>query len=815
MLPHPIKSWWSQLSLISRLLSTMVTASFLIGTLLLYTTVQSASNNYRHELDEQLKDELSAFAPLLIKQAVIGDYASIQQMLELWVQRKGLMLAAWTDLNGKRIEAKDMPIVPESPAWFSYCLNIPEIGAEESLALGGQSYGKLTMMLTSAPKMNLVWHTFLSQFSIMLAGFLLILSMTALLLRRGLRPLHNLAASAERFGKGDYSVRLAPIAIPDILPSISAFNNMAQEIEMMLAQAQQHNTELQDSESRWRFALEGAGDGVWDWHVQAGILHLSKRWKEMLGHTEDEIGINLDEWINRIHADDLPRAMEGIKAYLNGQISTKANEYRMQCKDGRYKWILTRGMVVSRDQNNIPERIIGTNTDITERKSDEETIQHQANFDALTQLPNRRLFYDRLEQEIRKVERSGMPIALMLIDLDHFKDVNDTLGHDIGDILLMEVAQRIKSCVRDADTVARLGGDEFTVILSEQNDTGSTERIAQKILHRLSQPFQLQGNVTYISASIGITLYPEDSTKIEALLKNAEQAMYAAKHYGRNRFSYFTPSMQISAQNRMLLSRDLRVALPDNQFRVYYQPIVTLANNTICKAEALIRWQHPERGLVNPADFISIAEETGLIVDIGDWVFREAARHAARWRISHHKKFQISVNVSPVQFHNAGINYKAWFDYLQNLGLPGQSIVVEITEGMLLDAHADTTNQLLAFRDAGIGVSIDDFGTGYSSLSYLKKFDIDYLKIDQSFVKNLTAGSDDMILCEAIIAMAHKLGLKVIAEGVETIEQRDLLTTAGCDYGQGYLFSKPVPTDEFEDLLKNWVVYPAGEFLPA
>lgn len=803
MLPHPLTNWWHQRSLITRLLSSMVIVSVLIGTLLLYTTVKSTSNNYRRELDEQVKDELSAFAPLLIEQAVIGDYASIQQMLELWVQRKDLMLAAWTDHNGKRIEAKDISILPETPAWFSAWANIPKIEAEVPLVVGGQSYGKVTMMLTSEPKLNLIWHAFLSQFSLMLAGFLLILSMTVLLLRRGLRPLHTLATGAELFGKGDYSVRLAPIAIPDILPSISAFNNMAQEIEMMLAQAQQHNAELQDSESRWRFALEGAGDGVWDWHVQAGILHLSIRWKEMLGHTEDEIGSSLDEWINRIHADDLPRAMEGIKAYLNGQINAHANEYRMQCKDGSYKWILTRGMVVSRDANNIPVRIIGTNADITERKTDEETIQHQANFDALTQLPNRRLFYDRLEQEIRKVERSGMPIALMLIDLDHFKDVNDTLGHDIGDILLTEVAQRIKSCVRDADTVARLGGDEFTVILSEQSDTASTERIAQKILHRLSEPFQLQDNVTYISASIGITLYPEDSTRIEALLKNAEQAMYAAKHHGRNRFSYFTPSMQISAQNRMLLSRDLRGALADNQFRVYYQPIVTLTSNKVCKAEALIRWQHPERGMVSPAEFISIAEETGMIVDIGDWVFREAARHAARWRISHHKKFQISVNVSPVQFHNAGIDYKAWFDYLQNLGLHGQSIVVEITEGLLLDAHTDTTNQLLAFRDAGIGVSIDDFGTGYSSLSYLKKFDIDYLKIDQSFVKNLTAGSDDMILCEAIIVMAHKLGLKVIAEGVETTEQRDLLSTAGCDYGQGYLFSKPLPADEFEQWLNR------------
>lgn len=803
MLMNPVSNWWSQRSLTTRLLLSTSAAFFLIGTLLLYTTVQSTSYNYRKELTEQLKDELSAFAPMLVEQAVIGDYASIQHMLETWVQRKDLMLTAWTDVNGKRIEVKDQSVAIEAPAWFATWVNIPEMEAEVPLVLGGQSYGKVSMVLTSAPKMNLIWHVFLSQLSIILAGFLIILTMTVILLRRGLRPLHTLAKGAERFGQGSYTVRIKPIAIPDILPSINAFNKMTQEIETMLAQAQQQNAVLQDAESRWRFALEGAGDGVWDLHIQTGILQLSRRWKEMLGFREDEIGSSLDEWINRIHNDDLPRAIESIKACINGKVDTHAQEYRMICKNGSYRWILSRGMVVTRDANNMPLRIIGTNADITARKSDEETIQHQANYDPLTQLPNRRLFHDRLEQEIRKAERTGLPIALMLIDLDQFKDVNDTLGHDIGDILLVEAAQRLKNCVRAADTVARLGGDEFTIILGEQNDPAYTERIAEEILHQLSQPFQLQDNVTYISASIGITLYPADSTSIETLLKNADQAMYAAKHQGRNRYSYFTPSMQKNAQARMLLIRDLRGALADNQFRVYYQPIVTLATGVIIKAEALIRWQHPERGMVSPAEFIPITEETGMIVDIGNWVFHEAARHAALWRLSHHHKFQISVNVSPVQFHNEGINYKAWFDFLAELGLQGQSIVVEITEGLLLDAHTAITDQLLEFRDAGIGVSLDDFGTGYSSLSYLKKFDIDYLKIDQSFVRNLTAGSDDLILCEAIIVMAHKLGLKVIAEGVETTEQRDLLTAASCDYGQGYLFSKPLPAEEFDHFLRR------------
>ena len=288
-------------------------------------------------------------------------------------------------------------------------------------------------------------------------------------------------------------------------------------------------------------------------------------------------------------------------------------------------------------------------------------------------------------------------------------------------------------------------------------------------------------------------------------MKNADQAMYLAKKSGRNRFRYFTAALQEAAQTRMRLVNDLRGALAGQQFRVFYQPIVTLANGAIHKAEALLRWQHPTRGFISPAEFIPVAEETGMIIDIGDWVFREVASQAAHWRASHYAKFQISVNVSPVQFRHQGTNFKAWLDYLQKLDLPGQNIVLEITEGLLMDANTSITEQLLAFRDAGIRVSLDDFGTSYSSLSYLKKFDIDYLKIDQSFVRNLADDGSDQALCEAIIVMAHKLGLKVIAEGVETEQQRDLLAAYGCDYAQGWLYSKAVPPEQFEVLLREQV----------
>jgi EAL domain-containing protein (putative c-di-GMP-specific phosphodiesterase class I) len=334
------------------------------------------------------------------------------------------------------------------------------------------------------------------------------------------------------------------------------------------------------------------------------------------------------------------------------------------------------------------------------------------------------------------------------------------------------------------------------------SDTRNVERLSQSILKVLAEPFQLGDEVGYISASVGITLYPDDADNVEELLRNADQAMYVAKNQGRNQASYFTPALQDAAQERRRLTHDLRSALAANQFALHFQPIINLATGRIHKAEALIRWQHPERGLISPLGFILLAEETGLINEVGDWVFKESARWAKRWSDQFGEDFQVSVNVSPVQFLSEELSCDAWNAYLRSIDLAGQNIVIEITEGLLLKAASGVTDKLLKFRDAGIQVAIDDFGTGYSSLSYLKKFDIDYLKIDKTFVDNLETDNNDMALAEAIIVMAHKLGLKVIAEGVETEAQRKLLIKAGCDFAQGFLFSEPVTPEEFEALLK-------------
>ncbi len=443
---------------------------------------------------------------------------------------------------------------------------------------------------------------------------------------------------------------------------------------------------------------------------------------------------------------------------------------------------------------------VGSMIDITERKISESKIQQLAYYDQLTGLPNRQLFRNRLEQDMKRVSRKGSSLALLFIDLDQFKEVNDTLGHNKGDALLVEAARRIRKHVREADTFARLGGDEFTIILPEYGDDLCIDRVVQSVLQEMEKPFDLgEGAVGHISCSVGIAVYPQDAESIEDLLKHADQAMYAAKDAGRNRFSYFTPLMQQMAREKLELKNDLRYALSRGEFEVHYQPIVALSNGKIEKAEALLRWNHPRRGQVSPAQFIPLAEEFGIIHELGNWVLSQSIAAVAEWRRLG-REVQVSVNRSPVEFDRDDFK---WPEMLASAGLPGNAITMEITEGLLIRESGQVQRRLLECRNNGIEVSIDDFGTGYSALSYLKLFDIDYLKIDRSFVQNLTEDECDKALVEAIIVMTHKLGIRTIAEGVETEVQRDLLLSFGCDYVQGFLYSRPVSASEFEKLLNK------------
>lgn len=446
---------------------------------------------------------------------------------------------------------------------------------------------------------------------------------------------------------------------------------------------------------------------------------------------------------------------------------------------------------------------IGLFSDVTELRRQEHTIWQQAHYDQLTQLPNRQMFQKNLLSSLEQGREKSQAFALVFLDLDFFKEVNDTFGHDEGDILLCQVARRLQNCIRPQDMVARLGGDEFTLILHQMTNAEDIYPLCTKILQAVAQPYHLSNHSVHISVSAGVTFYPSYGQDETTLLKQADLAMYAAKNKGRNQYCLFDPSMEQEMQNRRLLLRDLQLGLERQEFELHYQPIVQMQTRRTVKAEALIRWNQPVRGRVGPDTFIPLAEESGLIVPMGDWIFTTAAQQLAQWRSTLAPDFCLSINVSPIQLHSTELNHQRWLATMSELGLPGQSLILEITERVLLESDQLSNSKLNALLASGIELALDDFGAGYSSLSYLKHLELDIIKIDRSFVSHLSRDSEDYVLCRAIIVMAHQLGLKVVAEGVESQTQHQLLLEAGCDFGQGYWYSKPLTAQDLGQRLQQ------------
>ncbi|RVU84826.1 EAL domain-containing protein [Leucothrix sargassi] len=564
---------------------------------------------------------------------------------------------------------------------------------------------------------------------------------------------------------------------------------------------------LSASEARWKFALEGSGDGVWDWNPITDKIYFSKQFLGILGLDEDDEFIsNMDDWAQYLHPKDFPASARAMRDHLKGKTEYYSIEHRVLHKDGHWVWSLSRGMVISRNEDGFATRVVGTQTDISRQKEAEALIWRQANIDLLTGLPNRRLFQAELKKSIQKYDKSKGalgPLILMLLDLDNFKTINDTHGHQFGDSLLKEAARRLNRCVLNKGIAARLGGDEFTIVLENLRDKTALTNIANNVLEELAKPFVIGIETFHVSASIGITRYPEDASDIDTLIMNADQAMYASKESGRNRYHFFSQDMRTEAKARLVAVNELREAYKQGQFEVYYQPIVDFETGHIVKAEALIRWNHPTRGLLGADTVVPLAEETGLITDIGNMVFSKCIQQLAQWQKQYNPAFQMSINTSPLQYYNNECVVENWLEEMDALELSYNHLVVEITENLMLDLDKNVRAKLDAFQNHGVQLALDDFGTGYSSLSYLKNIKSNYLKIDRSFVQNIVDSDKNLALCLEIIKIAHIFGMQVIAEGIETQEQAWLLSDGGCDYAQGYFYSKPVTASAFETLLKK------------
>jgi diguanylate cyclase (GGDEF)-like protein/PAS domain S-box-containing protein len=569
-------------------------------------------------------------------------------------------------------------------------------------------------------------------------------------------------------------------------------------------------------------SAEAANDGLWDWDLASGSIYFSSRWKSMLGYQDNDIGNDPDEWFSRIQAKFRQHIQSDIQAHIRELVPKFEHEYLMTRKDGSDIWILTRGIIVN-DKNGIPCRIAGSQTDITERKIASEQILHDALHDALTNLPNRTLFMDRLTHVMDRSIRSHQEnnFAVLFVDLDHFKMINDSMGHLAGDKLLILVSQRLKKSLRPGDTVARFGGDEFVILLEEIQDIDTAVQLTSRIRNDFTAPFQIDDHEIFVTVSVGVSYHGEDNregstvraVKPEDLLRNADIAMYRAKSNGRNRYEIFTMPMyeHVIASNQM--ATDLRRAVSSMDFELYYQPVYSIGRGRLTGFEALIRWEHPILGFVSPEEFIPLAEQAGLINEIGDWVLIEACQQIRKWQqeFTTASPLTVSVNVSTKQLLPRLITQVK--NALRETGIAPQTLALEITETSCMENQPTTLLLIEQLKCMDVQIHIDDFGTGYSSLSYLHKFPIDVLKIDRSFISEMHTNRENYEIVKTIRKMAKTLNMAVTAEGVENAEQASMLAELECSNLQGYLISKPLSVRDMSERLPGLLEGLDSEFL--
>ncbi len=619
-------------------------------------------------------------------------------------------------------------------------------------------------------------------------------------------PIRRITEQFRNFQEGtlDYKTRFKSNWVDEAGELVVWFNAFVES----LAARQESEKLLSESEERYALAVSGANDGLWDWDLGKNEIYLSPRWKQILGYEEDEVSNDPDEWFERIHPECRKETETRLASHLQGITPHFENEHRLRHKDNTYRWVLARGLALFDEEGNA-YRMAGSHTEITIRKQAEEKLRHDAFYDALTGLPNRALFSDRLRRAILRHHRNkSVQFAILFLDLDQFKLVNDSLGHSIGDILLQEVAQRLKGSMRASDTVARLGGDEFGILMEDITDIRNATQTADRIQNLLLEPINLNGNEMITSASIGIMLNAPEYNAPEEYLRDADTAMYRAKAKGKARYEIFDQTMREQILLRIELETDLRRAIEQEELDLYYQPIIDLKSREILGFEGLLRWTHPEKGSISPGEFIPIAEETGLILPLGHWVMKEAARQLVAWQseFPNLPNLQMSVNLSGKQLAHPNLVEQIRCVIQHNCLQPSR-LNIEVTESAIINDTETAVAALNQIKALGVKIQMDDFGTGYSSLSYLHQFPFDVIKVDRSFVMGMIEDPSKISLIRTIVLMAQELQKETVAEGIETREELEILSDLGCKYGQGFYISKAVDATAATDILLTHVTY--------
>ena len=781
---------------------------FICGTLILFTLavayrIHNAKINFSEVMDQSGSERVTLIAESLASLILIYDYSNLEVIAERIVKLQDIQTIRIMNKKGRLMVSRSSEKIASKEKGLTFTAPVTSAGETIGSVEIELSLDRMNKAIQSTYHKLLLAITFFGVFF----GALIYATVSIFIIK----PILRLSIAAKQLALGDFSAALPPETTDELGTLVRAFSTMREkrknvENELSTLNSSLENivtervAELRDSEAYLLAVLDNVNEGIVVVTEEGFILSFNTAAEKIFGYSDEEI---INRKFNELISDD------------NLGLSGKYHKY-VETQDDVIYFGVTREVVGLRkdfsafplelktSQLRIQNRLlfISSARDISERKDSEQRILYMASYDALTQLPNRTLLQDRIQQALVHNHRHNLQAAVLFIDLDKFKIINDTLGHDYGDSLLKEASLRLQAEVRSEDTVARHGGDEFIILLSTIAQPQDAGLIAQKLLESLVLPFFIKGKELHISASIGIAIYPDDGHDMETLLKNSDIAMYHAKETGRNNYQFFSAKMNEQAAEKQAISSYLRHAVKRNELFLVYQPVVDMVSGQMSGMEVLLRWQHPDLGLISPVKFIPLAEESGLILAIGDWVLRTACLQLREWQLQGYEVPRMAINLSAKQFRQTALVENIAM-ILAETGVAAHNIGIEITESMLVQNIDEVAATLLVLSNMGLEISIDDFGTGYSSLSYLKRFPIHKLKIDKSFVNDIAIHPDDAAIVKAIIAMAHGLQMSVVSEGVETNDQFEFLREHGCEQYQGYLYSMPLPAAKIESKLKR------------
>lgn len=772
--------------------SGLLIAFSIVGAFRIYQAKQSLTE----ELYNSGHDRVTLVAESLSNLIMAYDYSNIESLADRIIQLHDVQQISIFNRAGKVMVSRNSS---------DFNANSKNHVFAAPVMFGGETIGKVELVISLERLEQTVKATY-RNLIVVLSFFAIFFSMLIYITVSMVivKPLVRLNTAANLLAQGDFSATLPPVTKDEIGNLVRAFSSMRDTRRKVETELNDLNAsletivmarvaELRDSEAYIHAVLENVNEGIIVIDETGNIVSFNRAAEKIFGYsTEEAVSKNFNMLISTENLDLSGKYQAYINENENELFFGKTREVV-----GLHKDFSAFPLELKTSHLRIQDKLlfITTARNISDRKDAEQRINYMANHDALTHLPNRSLLQDRIQQTLVHNKRRDQQAAVLFIDLDKFKIINDTLGHDVGDDLLKKTATRLVEGVRSEDTVARQGGDEFIILLSAITHAEDAGLIAEKLLSSLMQPFNIKGKELHIGASIGIAIYPDDGDSMESLLKNSDIAMYHAKESGRGNYQYFSAKLNELTAEKQSLSSDLRHAVERNEFFLVYQPVVDMFSGNIAGMEVLLRWQHPVSGLVSPVKFIPLAEENGLILPIGEWVLRSACKQLLQWQQQGYEVPRLAINLSAKQLRQKSIA-EIIARILQETGAEPRFIGIEITESMLVHNIDEVVDTLLRLSNMGLEISIDDFGTGYSSLSYLKRFPINKLKIDKSFVDDIATHPDDAAIVKAIIAMAHGLSMKVVSEGVETQAQLDFLRQHGCEQYQGYLFSKPLPASE-------------------